>query len=241
MKRVILILLSLVFMIGVGYSQAPIKRKKEEKTEQTQPSATQRKREEEARRKQTTGSINGHEWVDLGLSVKWATCNVGASTPSDYGNYYAWGETTTKSSYTEENSLTYGKTMSELKSLGIINTAGNLTMSYDAARSNWGGTWRMPTMAELDELKSKCQWLWTTQGGYGGYQVTGPNGKSIFVPAAGWRDGTSLYLAGHNGLYWSSSCYDGSYSSYSLDFDSGGRNVCWGSRGRGFSVRSVSE
>lgn len=241
MKRVILILLSLVFIIGVGYSQAPIKRKKEEKSEQTQSSATQRKREEEGRRKQTTGSINGHEWVDLGLSVKWATCNVGASTPSDYGNYYAWGETTTKSSYTEENSLTYGKTMSELKSLGIINTAGNLTMSYDAARSNWGGTWRMPTKAELDELMSKCQWLWTTQGGHGGYQVTGSNGKSIFVPAAGRRYGTSLYTAGVNGNYWSSSCYDLSHDSYRLNFGSGGRYVDWNFRNFGFSVRSVSE
>uniref|UniRef100_UPI0025B2398C PEGA domain-containing protein n=2 Tax=uncultured Muribaculum sp. TaxID=1918613 RepID=UPI0025B2398C len=88
----------------------------------------------------TTGNtINGHEYVDLGLSVKWAACNVGASSPEDYGNYYAWGETATKAEYTESNSKTYGKTMGDI--------SGN--PQYDAARANWGGTWRLPTKAEF--------------------------------------------------------------------------------------------
>ena len=95
--------------------------------------------------------INGHEYVDLGLSVKWATCNVGASKPEDYGNDYAWGETSTKSSYTSDSSKTYGKQMNDIK--------GN--SQYDAARANWGGTWRLPTGAELEELKNKCTWRWT--------------------------------------------------------------------------------
>ena len=90
---------------------------------------------------------NGHEWVDLGLSVKWATCNVGASRPEQYGNYYAWGETTTKSEYTRDNS----KTM--YKNLGDI--SGNA--QYDAARANWGGSWRMPRKAEFDELRKHAR------------------------------------------------------------------------------------
>lgn len=92
--------------------------------------------------------INGHEYVDLGLpsGLKWATCNVGANKPEDYGNYYAWGETGTKSSYGASNSKTYGKQMNDIK--------GN--SQYDAARSNWGGSWRLPTEKELEELVNKC-------------------------------------------------------------------------------------
>ncbi|MCD8303544.1 MAG: hypothetical protein LUC86_01770, partial [Prevotellaceae bacterium] len=132
----------------------------------------------------TSGYINGHEYVDLGLSVKWATCNVGGSYPSVYGDYYAWGETSTKSSYDEDNCKTYNVSMGSI--------AGN--SSYDAARANWGGTWRLPTADEIDELIDKCDWEWTTRGGHAGYKVTGPNGNSIFLPAAGWRYGTSLYI-----------------------------------------------
>ena len=174
--------------------------------------------------------INGHEYVDLGLSVKWATCNVGASKPEDYGNYYAWGETNTKSSYTKENSKTCGKQMNDIK--------GN--PQYDAARANWGGTWRLPTEAELEELKNKCTWKWTTQNGVKGYKVTGPNGKSIFLPAAGYRSGSSLYNAGEYGYYWSSSP-DESGSARGLYFDSGYQIVGWLSRFNGRSVRPVSE
>ena len=174
--------------------------------------------------------INGHEYVDLGLSVKWATCNVGANKPEDYGNYYAWGETSTKSSYTESNSKTYGKQMNDIK--------GN--SQYDAARANWGGTWRLPTKAELEELENKCTWTWTTQNGVKGCKVTGPNGNSIFLPAAGDRDGPSLYNAGGSGDYWSSTPDDSDYA-YRLGFGSGGQLVFWRNRYRGRSVRPVSE
>ena len=135
--------------------------------------------------------INGHEYVDLGLpsGLKWATCNVGASSPSDYGNYYAWGETSTKSEYTESNSKTRGKNMGDI--------GGN--SAYDAARANWGGSWRLPTKAEFEELLNRCTWTWTSQNGHKGYLVKGPNGRSIFIPAAGGRDGSSLYLAGEYG------------------------------------------
>ena len=176
--------------------------------------------------------INGHEYVDLGLSVKWATCNVGARKPEDYGNYYAWGETSTKSSYTSDNSKTYCKQMNDIK--------GN--SQYDAARSNWGGTWRLPTKAELEELKNKCTWLRTAQNGVKGYKVTGPNGNSIFLPAAGERYGSSLSLAGDHGRYWSSTPHESSsYSAYYLFFGSGSPFVSSGDRNVGRSVRPVAE
>ena len=102
----------------------------------------------------------------------------------EYGDYYAWGETETKSEYTEGNSATYGLSISELQSQGYIDGEGNLNPQYDAATANWGGDWRMPTKAELNELLNNCTWTWTTQNGHKGYKVTGPNGNSIFLPAA---------------------------------------------------------
>ncbi len=181
----------------------------------------------------TIGIINGHDYVDLGLSVKWATCNVGASSPSGYGNYYcARGETKTKSEYTSDNSITY------LKRMGSI--AGD--PQYDAATANWGGIWRMPTKEEMGELIDKCTWRWAEMDGHKGYEVTGPNGRSIFLPAAGWRCGSSLYGVGEDGYYWSATP-DGDYAvnAYYLDFDEVGFGGGWAYRGDGLSVRPVSD
>lgn len=195
-----------------------------------QEAEAERKRQEEYAR--THGNINGHEYVDLGLSVKWATCNVGASKPEDYGNYYAWGETGTKSSYTDDNSKTYGKQMYDIKGNSL----------YDAARANWGGTWRLPTKAELEELNNKCTWKWTTQNGVKGYKVTGPNGNSIFLPAAGYRYGSSLKEAGEGGFYWSSTPEENdSHYVYYLGFGCIGHNLDDDRRYFGMSVRPVSE
>ncbi|MCD8302851.1 MAG: DUF1566 domain-containing protein [Prevotellaceae bacterium] len=178
-----------------------------------------------------TGTINGHEYVDLGLSVKWATCNVGASSAVEYGNYYAWGEIATKSSYTRDNCTTSNV------SLGDISGNAN----YDAARSNWGGTWRMPTMDEIDELRG-CIWEWTTMDGVKGRKVTGPNGNSIFLPAAGCRTGTTLDDAGEYGDYWCSTPYESdTQSAYFLYFYSGGFYKNWVNRYYGRSVRPVSD
>ena len=179
------------------------------------------------------GRLNGHEWVDLGLSVLWATSNVGASSPSDYGDYYAWGETTTKSSYTEDNSRTYEVSMGSISR----NTL------YDAATANWGSGWRMPTKDELVELVYECTWQWTSQGGHNGFKVTGPNGNSIFLPAAGIRYGTSLYDAGDGGYYWSSTPYESNaQSAYYLGFYRGNYlDVDCYDRHYGRSVRPVSD
>ena len=179
----------------------------------------------------SSGTINGHEYVDLGLSVKWATCNIGASSPEGYGDYYAWGETFTKSSYDEEDCATYGKEIGDISGT-----------SRDVARVKWSGSWRMPTLAEFNELLNKCTWTSTTKGGHNGYKVTGPNGNSIFLPAAGYDTGTSLSLAGEWGSYWGSTPNgDGTRSSYSLFFDSGDHFTDWLYRDFGHTVRPVTE
>ncbi len=177
------------------------------------------------------GKHEGHEYVDLGLSVKWATCNVGATSPEDYGHYFAWGETSPKEKYTEENSLTYGKQMSDI--------SGNA--QYDAATANWGGDWRMPTNYELGELSDECIWTWTMQNGVEGFNVKGTSGNSIFLPAAGFRDGSSLGGAG--GFYWSSTPYDNNYdySAYYLFFVSVGLGMNGHYCYYGQSVRPVVE
>ncbi len=177
------------------------------------------------------GYIAGHEYVDLGLSVKWATCNVGASSPSDYGNYYAWGEVAPKSEYTAANSVTYDKTTGDI--------AGD--PRYDAARALWGGTWRLPMESECRELVN-CSWTWTTVNGKQGYCVTGRNGNSIFLPATGCRNGSSLDYAGSIGFYWSSTPNESdSSSACSLYFNRGYYLANWYDRGVGQSVRPVSE
>ena len=171
---------------------------------------------------------NGHGYADLGLSVKWATCNIGADTPDQYGDCFAWGEVKPK---TEYNSSNYSYNVSEEDS----------SFSTDAAQTDWGGTWRTPTDAEWTELREQCTWKWTTQNGVKGYKVTSKiNGNSIFLPAAGYRHGTSLSYAGVNGYYWSSSLnMDYPYDAYLVAFgstyvDRDGYDRCYG-----HSVRPV--
>lgn len=203
--------------------------------------------------KQTRGNHNGHEWVDLGLSVKWATCNIGADSPEDYGDYFVWGETRPKSEYTDANCKTIKKQsfFTKLFNFGHSDAyanVGNLlddisgNAQYDAAIANWGGTWRMPTVAEFEELCNKCKWTWTSQGGHKGYNVTGPNGKSIFLPAAGWRAGAGTSSVGEFGYYWSGtlSSSDSGYAR-SLCFDSSGHYSYSYYRSYGQSVRPVTE
>lgn len=180
---------------------------------------------------EVAGAINGHEWVDLGLSVKWATCNVGASTPSDYGNYYAWGETFTKSSYSGDNCATFNKSIDDI--------SGN--PDYDTARANWGGPWRMPTRSEFKELIEECTWTWTTQDGHTGYKVTGPNGNSLFLPAAGVCSGTSSGYAGVGGVYWSSTPDSDVQNAYYLYFGNEELYIIQYVRCDGQSVRPVSD
>lgn len=157
-----------------------------------------------------SGTENGHEYVDLGLSVKWATMNVGASKPEDSGSYFAWGETSTKSTYTwstykycngSETTITKYNTHS---SYGTVDEKTTLESSDDAARANWGGNWRIPTDAELTELRTKCTWTWITQNGVNGYRVTNnSNENSIFLPVTGYLS-NGVRLDADVGHYWSS-------------------------------------
>ena len=187
-------------------------------------------------------TTNDYAYVDLGLSVKWATFNVGATSSEEYGDYFAWGETTAKSDYSSSNCPTYGLSISQLQSQGYIDSEGNLTAQYDVATANWGGNWRMPTKAEIQELIDKCNWKWTTQNGVNGYKVVGPNGNGIFLPAAGGRYGSSLDDAGSYGYYWSSAPYEsGSYQAYALGFNSSSRRMNGYYRHYGPSVRPVLE
>ena len=190
---------------------------------------------------------NGHEYVDLGLSVKWATCNVGAASPLDCGDYFAWGETEPKDYYDwstykwcngSDNTLTKYCTESNY---GTVDNKTVLDLEDDAAHVNWGGDWRMPTLAEQDELRNNCTWEWTTQNGVKGRMATSKiNGNSIFLPAAGYRYDGSLYAVGSSGSYWSSSLGSSdSIYAYYLDFRSG--YVDWSDYDRDFgrSVRAV--
>lgn len=161
------------------------------------------------------GFENGYEWVDLGLpsGLKWATCNVGATTPEEYGDYFAWGEVEPKEIYTwetykycdgSENTLTKYCTDSEYGKDGFTDNKTILDPEDDAATMNWGGVWRMPTYEELEELSNNSIGEWITQNGVNGCRIIGPNGNSIFLPAAG-----NMYADGFNSVehcsYWSSS------------------------------------
>ena len=193
---------------------------------------------------------NGHEYVDLGLpsGIKWATCNVGATKPEEFGGYYAWGETEEKSNYdwsTYKWCSGSDDNMTKYCTDSDYSTVDNKTIldpEDDVAHVKWGGSWRMPTLDEQNELLNNCTWTWTTLNGVNGYKVTGPNDNSIFLPAAGIRDGTAVYGIGGVGYYWSSSlCSRSSYCAYYLYFYSGYHDWDDDYRFSGLSVRPVSE
>ena len=197
----------------------------------------------------TPGEENGHAYVDLGLpsGLKWATCNVGADSPEDYGDYFAWGETQPKDyydwstyKYCNGSSTTMTKYCTK-SSYGTVDNKTTLELTDDAAHVNWGGNWRMPTTAEQEELmsSSNCTWTWTTQNGVNGYKVTSVvNRNSIFLPAAGYRYDDGLDDAGSTGDYWSSSLYtNNNNSAYYVYFNSS--YVDWGNYGSRYAGRTV--
>ena len=188
------------------------------------------------------------EWVDLGLpsGLKWATCNVGASMPEVDGNYYAWGEIEPKEVYScstykwcNGSNTTLTKYCTD-SSKGKVDNETILESMDDVVTVTYGGKWRMPTCDELKELKTECIWKRTTSKGVSGYTVTGPSGKSIFLPAAGYRYSSDLLDAGSYGSCWSSSLGT-SYSddAYYLYFGSDGVSWYYDSRYYGLSVRGV--
>lgn len=185
------------------------------------------------------GTLNGHDYVDLGLpsGTKWATCNVGASNPEGYGDYFAWGETKPKDEY-------YASDYSWYNDRGFIKYTNSVLLPKDdAATVNWGTDWRMPTVDEMNELISKCKFSWTEINGVEGGKFTAKNGNFIFLPAAGHKYGSHFSLEGESGGYWTSSNADANYipvPSYIL-FDSENKPyyLLEDHSHRGYSVRPV--
>ena len=178
---------------------------------------------------QAKGIHNGHEWVDLGLSVKWSTCNVGAERVEDVGAAVYWGEARTKYCFNWIRKFYRLRVLQKMQNKfphshrHDRNIAPN--SGHDTARENWGGTWRMPTVHEFVELVKRCKWKWTSQGGRNGYFITGPNGNSMFLPSnhCGKDCMSNLFFFGR---YWSADVESTGYSfclyfdgtSYSVDF-----------------------
>lgn len=194
--------------------------------------------------------INGHECVDLGLSVRWATCNVGAYSPEEYGDHYAWGEICTKSRYEwttykwcngTGTSLTKYNTDSYY---GIVDNKTVIDLEDDVAHVKWGGSWRTPTLEEIKELVNKCTWEETTQNGQRGQLVKGPNGNRIFLPSTGFRIHTDLHDSGlysSYGYYWSATLMNYDHGAYYLYFNYDGIECDTQFRYWGFTVRPVTE
>ena len=196
---------------------------------------------------------NGHALVDLGLSVKWACCNVGATKPEEYGGYYAWGETEEKSDYSNWSNYKYGYYDEEWRSFvskycsnenyGSVDNKTTLDASDDVARVKWGGSWRMPTKEEIEELRDKCKWEGDVLNGVNGVRVTGLNGNSIFLPTAGYRRGNDLRYEGSEGHYWSASLVEGGcLNAWDFYFyNNGVHSMDYNYRFYGRSVRPVCE
>lgn len=199
------------------------------------------------------------ESVDLGLSVNWASCNIGAQNPEDLGLYFSWGEVKSKQIFTD-STYKYAKMTGyhgffltkycNDETLGTLDHKLVLELEDDVAHKRWGGNWRMPTKEEIDELIKKCSWKWTTQNGIYGYIVTGTTGQSIFLPAAGeyTRFSEPNNCAEEYGFYWSSTvCHIIPSFAYYLGFFSRnrfcdanlGRANIYCERSYGRSVRPV--
>ena len=193
------------------------------------------------------GSSITYNAVDLGLpsGTLWADRNVGADAPEAYGDHFAWGEVTPKTEYKWSTTKWCNGSSSSMtkycanSSYGTVDGKTVLDLEDDAAYVNMGAEWRMPTIAEQNELRNNCTWTWTTQNGVNGYKLTGNNGNSIFLPEAGYRVNSSLYDAGSDGYYWSSSLLE-SHSCYACYLSLYTSNYYWYNyRYYGFSVRAV--
>ena len=189
-----------------------------------------------------------HEFVDLGLpsGLQWATTNLGANSPDEFGNYYAWGEVQTKESYTLDN-YKWWKNDGLTKyctdrGMGKVDNKTLLDMSDDAARVHCGGNWRMPTLKDIQELIDNCSWEWATVNGVSGYKVTGSNGNSIFWPLGGTFVGSESFDKDEIGCYWLASLDDVNYGdeyAYSMQLDRYGYSYRVNERTMGLLIRPV--
>lgn len=175
--------------------------------------------------------------VDLGLpsGLKWASCNVGAKTPEESGGYYAWGELEEKDEYTLSTYVHSNGTFDSCRDLGE-SISGT---KYDVAHVKWGGKWRMPTVDEIQELINECVFRWVTYRGKKCAKFVGPNGKSIYLPAGGYRYGTNVALNGENGVYWSGTAHHYVYMGNAMEFTQADSYLTNYYRSLGFTIRPV--
>lgn len=167
-----------------------------------------------------SGNVDGHDYVDLGLSVKWATCNIGATNPEECGDYFAWGNAKPDWCYYEDK----------------------LNSSAEIALENWGESWRMPTIEEFEELVDNCSWFWTAINGVKGYKIISNNGNWIFLPATGSKNGSSNSILGYYGHYWSSTLPgDSARLAYEFYFKRNSKGIILNYRYIGHTVRPVTE
>lgn len=174
--------------------------------------------------------------VDLGLSVNWSGFNMGASSPEEYGSFYAWGDVEPKDGLYEDAPYKY------LVDSVYVDLGANICgTEYDVARHLWGEGWRLPSKKECEELKNNCRWEWTEYRGVKGMKVIGPNGNCIFLPAAGWQNST-LNGQGDNGNYWSGSLHDKKHErTWRLGFNNNGVYIGSRLRDNWHSVRPIKE
>jgi len=183
-----------------------------------------------------TGKVGTHEWVDMGLpsGTRWATCNVDATKPEQRGKHYAWGEITTKTTYTQGISKYHKKDVADF--------SGN--KAHDVATAKWGKGWRMPTREEFDELLYYCNWRYVQKGGVWGSEITSPTTKNtIFLPCAGFKDEAKHENTSGNGLYWTSTPRRDEWNSgaYMYQFGGGLGEISTGERSYGYTIRPVTD
>ena len=194
------------------------------------------------------------DWVDLGLpsGTIWATRNVGASSPEDYGDYFAWGETEPKDYFDMDNYKWYNRGYHDYDNLtkyctdsyygynGFVDYKTELDLEDDAAYIKLGSSWRMPSLEQIQELIDNCTWKWTQRNGVNGKLLTGLNGNTMFLPAAGYRVFESLVNVGSYSEYWSRTLYsDFPVHAYGLYFGFSNSNWGYNNRGLGHVVRAV--
>lgn len=243
MKRSLLLIVLVAFpLLAVAQaSGGQIRRPSERSTQRSsQDTLLRSTKSSVVKISEPNGYVNGHGYVDLGLSsgIKWATCNVGASSPEEFGNYYAWGETATKAEYNNLNTRVYEK--------GLEDISAN--PEYDAACVNWCSPWRVPTKENFNELINSCKWRKVKYNNIVGCIVIGPNGKSIFFPFGSMFIDRGLSDADRNsGNYWTSTSYNDEYfaSAWFVYIKSEGPTMFWGNymyrRGLGLNIRPVCD
>lgn len=195
---------------------------------------------------ENTGVAEGHQWVDLGLpsGTRWAAWNVGAESSTEWGNFYAWADTTVKLGTSSSASPSFGLSVKNLIEKGYTDSVGDLKSTYDVARQNWGDGWKLPSKENFLELINECSWTWMVKDGVEGYEVKSKkegNKNSIFLPAAGCMEGDDFIDLGVVGRYWTSTAYSSNvYFSWSLYFDEeNGVKMTPLSRRDGISVRPI--